>query len=70
MQMVMNIDPHKLRQLREDRAYSLRELAELSGLTENTIWRIEAGQRTRPYPSTVRKLAQALGVEPRELRSE
>ena len=66
----VNIDPQKLRQLREDRAYSLRELAELSGLSQNAIWLIEAGRRTRPYPSTVRKLAKALGVEPRELRSE
>ena len=64
----VDIDPNKLRQLREARSYSLRELAQLSGLTYNTIWRIEDGQRVRPYPSTIRKLAHALGVEPNELR--
>ncbi len=63
----MEVDATKLRQLREARAYSLRELEELSGVRHNTIWRIEAGQRKRTHPRTVRKLAQALGVEPTDL---
>lgn len=63
----MEVDPDKVRNLRHARSYSLRELAELSGLRENTIWRIEAGQRKRSHPKTIRKLAQALGVEPSEL---
>jgi len=63
----VEVDPAKLRDLRQERAYSLRELAERSGLRENTIWRIEAGRRKNSHPKTVRKLAQALGVEPSEL---
>ena len=56
----------KLRELRERRALSLRELSALSGVNYNSIWRIEAG-RTGAQPRTVRKLAAALGVEPEEL---
>lgn len=63
----MEVDATKLRQLREARALSLRELQELSGVNYNTIWFIEAGRRQRAHPRTVRKLAQALGVEPTEL---
>lgn len=59
----------KLRQLREDRALSMRELADLAGVGHNTIYRIERGQ-TNTLPRTVRRLAEALGVEPKELRPE
>ena len=58
----------KLRELREDRAYSARELAELIGVHYRTILRLENGQGGT-QPRTLRKLAEALGVEPRELRS-
>lgn len=58
---------NKLKQLREDRFVSLRELSESSGLSKDTIWRLENGHSRRAYPSTVRKLAFALGVEPSEL---
>jgi transcriptional regulator with XRE-family HTH domain len=62
----MEIDVEKLKALREDRALSLRELADISGVGHNTIYRIEHGQKT-VLPRTVRRLAAALGVEPREL---
>ena len=56
----------KLKNLREDRVLSQRELARMANLAYGTIWRIENGYpETRP--STIRKLAAALGVEPREL---
>jgi transcriptional regulator with XRE-family HTH domain len=45
---------------------SMRELQELSGVSHNTIWRIESG-RQGAHPRTIRKLAEALGVEPEEL---
>jgi transcriptional regulator with XRE-family HTH domain len=57
---------HRLRKIREDQAYSQRALADASGVSAGTIARLEAGIRGA-YPSTVRKLAQALGVTPREL---
>jgi transcriptional regulator with XRE-family HTH domain len=48
---------------------SLRELEEKSGASNNTIWRLEDG-RQGAHPRTVRKLADALGVDPRELIQE
>jgi transcriptional regulator with XRE-family HTH domain len=62
----MEVDGVKLRVLREWQALSLRELSELSGVNYNAIWRIEVG-RTGAKPRTVRRLAEALGVEPHEL---
>jgi transcriptional regulator with XRE-family HTH domain len=62
----MDVDRMKLRNLRERRALSLRELSDLSGVNYNAIWRIEVG-RTGAQPRTVRRLAEALGVEPHEL---
>ena len=44
----------------------LRELEEKSGVSYNTIWRIEDG-RQGAHPRTIRKLAEALGVDPKEL---
>jgi transcriptional regulator with XRE-family HTH domain len=55
-----------LKELREYRAYSTRELAELSGISHVTINRIESGKR-HPHPKTARALAEALGVSPAEL---
>lgn len=53
----------RLKQLRKDRVLSLRDLEEVSGVSYNTIWRIEDG-RQGAHPRTIRKLAEALGVEP------
>ena len=63
----MEVDARKLRNLRETRILSLRELEELSGVSYNTIWFIEAGRRKRTHPRTIRKLASALNVQPTEL---
>ncbi|MDP9454418.1 MAG: helix-turn-helix domain-containing protein [Actinomycetota bacterium] len=62
----MEVDGVKLRELRERGALSLRELSDLSGVNYNAIWRIEVG-RTGAQPRTMRRLAEALGVAPREL---
>ena len=56
----------KLRELRRRRVLTLRELEKESGVSYNTIWRIENGHR-EARPSTIRKLAAALGVEAEEL---
>ncbi len=58
----------RLRELREDRTLSARELAELAEVHYNTILRLE-NDKGGAHPRTLRKLAEALGVEPRELRS-
>ena len=57
----------RLKELREDRAYSARTLGELAGVHYQTILRIEGGQ-SEAQPQTIRRLAAALDVEPRELR--
>jgi transcriptional regulator with XRE-family HTH domain len=65
----MEVNVERLKQLRRERVLSLRELEERSGVSYNTIWRIEDG-RQGAHPRTVRKLAEALGVEPSELLRE
>jgi transcriptional regulator with XRE-family HTH domain len=62
----MEVDTEKLKELRRRRVLSMRELEERSGVSHNTIWRIES-DRQGAHPRTVRKLAEALGVEPEEL---
>jgi transcriptional regulator with XRE-family HTH domain len=58
-----------LKRFREIRALSRKDLAQRSHVNASTIYRAERGQ-TRLRPSTVRKLAQALGVPPDELLNE
>jgi transcriptional regulator with XRE-family HTH domain len=55
-----------LRALRVRKALTQQELADQAGLTRVTVTRIEAGL-DEPRPSTIRKLAAVLGVEPHEL---
>jgi transcriptional regulator with XRE-family HTH domain len=62
----VRIDVEKLKELRADKALSLRELATASGLAHTTIWKLEQG-REDAHPRTIRKLAKALGVAPRDL---
>jgi transcriptional regulator with XRE-family HTH domain len=62
----MEVNVERLKELRSERVLSLRDLEERSGVSYNTIWRIEDG-RQGAHPRTIRKLAEALGVEPREL---
>ena len=59
----------RLKNLRERRALSLADLAQLSKVGRVTISRIENG-RQKPRPKTIRALAQALQVEVEELTSE
>ena len=56
----------KLRELRRRRMLSLRELGERSGVAFDNINKLE-NERRRAQPRTLRKLAEALGVEPHEL---
>jgi transcriptional regulator with XRE-family HTH domain len=62
----VDVDAEALRRLREGYPLTVRELAERSGISHNTITIIENSHRTA-NPSTIRKLAAALGVEPSEL---
>jgi transcriptional regulator with XRE-family HTH domain len=71
----------ELRRYRESAGLSQEELAERAGLTAKGISALERGERQRPYPQTVRALAEALnlsdadrttliGAIPRRARSE
>ncbi len=62
----VQVDGVKLKQLREEKVLSQRELARMAGLTHQTVWRYENGF-TQAHPRTIRKIAAVLGVEPREL---
>jgi transcriptional regulator with XRE-family HTH domain len=61
------MEVNRLRELREEAILTVRELADRSGVSEDTITKLEHGQRSA-RPSTIRKLAKALDVEPQELR--
>jgi predicted ATPase/transcriptional regulator with XRE-family HTH domain len=52
----------QLRDWRERAGFTQEELAERAGLTPNAISALERGERTHPYPNTVRALAEALGL--------
>ncbi len=56
----------KLRRLRLERFLSQGELARRAGIRPATITRLEAAT-TVPSMRTVRALAEALGIEPRQL---
>jgi len=56
----------RLRNVRHRMALSQEELADKSGVARSTIIKLEAGHDA--WPSTVRKLAAALGVKPADLQ--
>jgi transcriptional regulator with XRE-family HTH domain len=43
----MEVNVERLKELRRERVLSLRELEEKSGVSYNTIWRLEDGGRGR-----------------------
>jgi DNA-binding XRE family transcriptional regulator len=62
----MEVNVERLRTLRVEHVLTLRELAEEAGVSKDTIWRLENAY-SEAHPSTIRKLARALGVQPKEL---
>ena len=69
MDRFTEVDGTKLKALRKERALSQRDLAHTSGVGPVTISELERGVR-EAQPRTIRKLAEALGVEPKELMKE
>ena len=67
--MSFEVNGQRLRQLRVERALSLRALVERSGVAFDTINKLELGHRPARL-MTLRKLAEALSVEPKELMKE
>ena len=64
---VVKIDGAKLKSLRERRFLSREELAEKVGSHRDHIGRLERDEVDSSRMSTIRKLAQALDVDPAEL---
>lgn len=56
-----------LRQRRKNAGLSTTELAELAGYSKSYIGHLEHGIR-KPNPRNIRRLADALGVKPEDLR--
>ncbi len=69
MDRFIEVDGTKLKSLRKERALSQRDLARMSAVGPVTISELERGVR-EAQPSTIRKLAEALGVAPKELMKE
>jgi DNA-binding Xre family transcriptional regulator len=60
-------DLEKLRALREKRFLSHRELAKNAGVSPTTVLNLEAGKVSEAQRRTIRKLAEALRVDPGDL---
>jgi predicted transcriptional regulator len=67
MLTVVKIDGEKVRGSRERAFLSKGELAERAELDRNTIGRIENVGTTEVHPRTIRRIAEALSVDPASL---
>jgi transcriptional regulator with XRE-family HTH domain len=56
-----------LRRLRYQRRLSIKELSEITGLSPNTIYRLETGGRTAPSSETLRIIAEFYGLTLEEI---
>jgi transcriptional regulator with XRE-family HTH domain len=63
----VKINGEKVRTAREQKFLSQRELADRADLNHNTVWRIETSGQTDVHPRTIRKIAEALSVDPASL---
>ena len=61
----VEVNVRRLKALRRKRVLSLRELSEIADVSKDTLSRIE--RTGTAYPSTIRKIAKALDVDPSEL---
>jgi transcriptional regulator with XRE-family HTH domain len=64
----LEVDVDKLMELRINCGLSQRRLAELAGVANTSVWKIEHGGGANP--ATLKKLADVLGVKPVELVKE
>ena len=65
----ISVDGKTLRRLRRERALSQQDMTRITGVAQATLSDLE-GSKRGARTSTLRKLAEALGVEPRELMKE
>ncbi len=64
----MEINPTRLKKLREAKGLSVRGLAREAGISTETVYSVEHGKR-QPSVRTLGKIARALGVEAKDLFS-
>ena len=64
---LVKIDGDKLQKIRLQKFWSRDELSGKSGIHRDHIGRLERGEGGNSRPPTIRKLAEALEVEPTEL---
>ena len=57
----------EMKRLRNERFLSQRDLAWKAGVSPTTIMHLETGESVDPRLSTVRKVAEALGIDPNSL---
>ena len=60
------MDGARMRRLRRERALSQQDVERITGVSQATLSDLEGGKRGA-RASTLRKLAEVLGVEPKEL---
>jgi transcriptional regulator with XRE-family HTH domain len=65
---IVEVDVDKLRELRINQGLSQRRLADLAGVANTSVWKIEQGGGANP--ATLKKLADVLGVRPVDLLRE
>jgi transcriptional regulator with XRE-family HTH domain len=63
------VDGARLRRLRRERALSQQDMTRITGVAQATLSDLEGGKRGA-RASTLRKLAEALGAQPKELMKE
>jgi transcriptional regulator with XRE-family HTH domain len=61
----VEVDVDKLQELRINRGLSQRRLADLAGVSNTSVWKIEQGGGANP--ATLKKLADVLEVRPVDL---
>ncbi len=66
MDRFIEVDGRQLRRLRRERALSQEDLERITGVAQATISDLEK-ERRQARPSTLRKLSEALEVEPKQL---
>jgi transcriptional regulator with XRE-family HTH domain len=65
----IRVDGPKLRKLRREQALSQQDVERTTGIAQATLSDLEQGKRGA-RASTLRRLAEALGVQPKELMKE
>jgi transcriptional regulator with XRE-family HTH domain len=63
--LAVEVNVGKLQELRINQGLSQRRLAELAGVSNTSVWKIEQGGGANP--ATLKKLADVLGVQPVDL---